>query len=130
MCDNPSHLPRCIDIFPTEPSIESVVRGFCGNNSAIPCARCAFVLSGRAYRYLARPSFDVVPEQHMDWLDLVQWPATAVTVLSGWMVASQRAWKRNEGFWLFLLSNILWVIWGLHDRAFALVLLQLCIWSV
>jgi hypothetical protein len=27
--------------------------------------------------------------------------------------------RRNEGFWLFLLSNILWVIWGLYDRAYA-----------
>ena len=61
----------------------------------------------------------------MSWLDLVQWPALAVTVLSAWMVASQRTWKRNEGFWLFLLSNILWIIWGLHDGAFALVFLQL-----
>jgi hypothetical protein len=23
----------------------------------------------------------------------------------------------NEGFWAILLGNILWVIWGLHDRA-------------
>ena len=44
-----------------------------------------------------------------------------------WMVASQRTWKRNEGFWLFLLSNLLWVIWGLHDRAYALIFLQLCL---
>jgi hypothetical protein len=51
----------------------------------------------------------------------------AVTVVSAWMVASQRTWKRNEGFWLFLLSNILWVIWGLHDRAYALIFLQLCL---
>ena len=63
----------------------------------------------------------------MNWLDLVQWPAMAVTVVSAWMVASQRKWKRNEGFWLFLVSNILWVIWGLHDRAYALIFLQVCL---
>jgi len=63
----------------------------------------------------------------MDWLALVQWPAMVVTVISAWMVASQRTWKRNEGFWLFLLSNILWVMWGVHDRAYALVLLQVCL---
>jgi hypothetical protein len=66
----------------------------------------------------------------MNWLDLVQWPAMVVTVLSAWMVASQRKWKRNEGFWLFLLSNILWVIWGLHDRAYALIFLQICLASL
>jgi hypothetical protein len=63
----------------------------------------------------------------MDWLGLVQWPAMAVTVVSAWMVASERKWKRNEGFWLFLLSNLLWVIWGIYDGAYALILLQICL---
>ena len=51
----------------------------------------------------------------------------AVTVLSAWMVASKRTWKRNEGFWLFLLSNVLWALWALHDGAYALVFLQVCL---
>ena len=63
----------------------------------------------------------------MNWIDLVQWPAMLVTVLSAWMVASERTWKRNEGFWLFLFSNFLWVVWGIHDRAFALIFLQICL---
>ena len=63
----------------------------------------------------------------MEGLDLVQWPAMAVTVISAWMVASKRVWKRNEGFWLFLLSNALWIVWGLHDQAYALIVLQLCL---
>ena len=63
----------------------------------------------------------------MNWMDLIQWPAMAVTVVSAWMIASQRKWKRNEGFWLFLLSNLLWIIWALHDRAYALILLQVCL---
>jgi hypothetical protein len=66
-------------------------------------------------------------EQGIDWVDLVQWPAMALTVASAWMVASHRTWKRNEGFWLFLLSNALWVLWGLHDRAYGLVFLQFCL---
>jgi hypothetical protein len=65
--------------------------------------------------------------EHMEWMDLIQWPAMAVTVVSAWMVASERKWKRNEGFWLFLFSNILWLIWGIHDQAYALVFLQLCL---
>jgi hypothetical protein len=51
----------------------------------------------------------------------------AATVVSAWMVASERKWKRNEGFWLFLLSNVLWVGWAVHDRAYALILLQVCL---
>jgi len=60
----------------------------------------------------------------MDYLDLVQWPAMAVTVAAAWLVASRSAHKRAIGFWCFLASNALWVAWGLHDRAWALVGLQ------
>jgi hypothetical protein len=28
------------------------------------------------------------------------------------------------GFWCFLLSNALWIIWGWHTRAWAMVILQ------
>jgi len=63
----------------------------------------------------------------MDWINALQWPAMAVTVLAAWLVASQRKFKRNWGFWIFLLSNVLWILWGLHDRAYALILLQVCL---
>jgi hypothetical protein len=63
----------------------------------------------------------------MIWLDWIQWPAMAVTVVAAWFVASQRKFKRNWGFWLFLLSNVLWIVWGWHDRAVALIFLQLCL---
>ncbi|HEY0367945.1 MAG TPA: hypothetical protein VGC73_15840 [Pyrinomonadaceae bacterium] len=63
----------------------------------------------------------------MDLLDVIQWPAMVVTVIAAWMVASQRKFKRNWGFWLFILSNVLWVVWGLHDGAYALIFLQLCL---
>ncbi|HYK22877.1 MAG TPA: hypothetical protein VEV42_19190 [Pyrinomonadaceae bacterium] len=58
-------------------------------------------------------------------LDWIQWPAMAVTVIAAWMVGSQKKFKRNWGFWLFLLSNVLWIVWGLQDRAYALIVLQL-----
>jgi hypothetical protein len=61
----------------------------------------------------------------MDWLNIIQWPAMLVTVVAAWMVASQKKLKRNWGFWLFLLSNVLWIVWGLNDRAYALIVLQL-----
>jgi len=60
-------------------------------------------------------------------LDLIQWPAMAVTVIAAWMVGSQRKFKRNWGFWLFLLSNVLWIVWGWQDRAWALIVLQVCL---
>ena len=63
----------------------------------------------------------------MNWINLLQWPAMIVTVAAAWLLASQKKFKRNWGFWLFLLSNVLWVIWGLHDGAYALILLQVCL---
>lgn len=60
-------------------------------------------------------------------LDLLQWPAMVVTVAAAWMVGSQRKFKRNWGFWLFLLSNVLWIVWGWQARAYALIVLQVCL---
>jgi hypothetical protein len=63
----------------------------------------------------------------VDLLDLIQWPAMAVTVLAAWLVASDREGRRLVGFWAFLLSNVLWVAWGWHTRAWALIVLQVCL---
>ena len=60
----------------------------------------------------------------MDYLDLVQWPAMVATVAGAWLVASRSAHTRAVGFWVFLGSNVLWVVWGFHDQAWALVGLQ------
>lgn len=57
-------------------------------------------------------------------LDFVQWPAMMVTMVSTWLVASQSPHKRMLAFWLFILSNVLWIVWGLHANAFALIILQ------
>ena len=58
-------------------------------------------------------------------LDMIQWPAMLITVIAAWLVASQRKFKRNWGFWLFLISNALWIVWGLDDGAYALIVLQI-----
>ena len=58
------------------------------------------------------------------WFDTLQWSAMAVTLLASWLVASKRDLFRARGFWVFLLSNGLWVAWGLHTGAWALVALQ------
>lgn len=60
-------------------------------------------------------------------LDIVQWPAMAVTVIASWLVASTNEHRRNTGFWVFMLSNVLWVVWGLSAGATALIALQLCL---
>lgn len=63
----------------------------------------------------------------MEWLDWIQWPAMIVTVIAAWMIASKKKFKRNWAFWLFLVSNVLWIIWGWHDSAYALILLQVAL---
>ncbi len=63
----------------------------------------------------------------MDYIDLIQWPAMAVTVLAAWFVSSHRRPQRETGFWCFLASNALWVVWGWHTSAYALIVLQVCL---
>ena len=60
-------------------------------------------------------------------LDLIQWPAMATTVAAAWLVASQSKTRRAVGFWVFLASNVLWIAWGVPARAWALVVLQVCL---
>jgi hypothetical protein len=70
---------------------------------------------------------DRKPEDPMNSIDLVQWPAMIVTVVAAWFVASTSRRRRSIGFWLFLLSNALWIVWGIHARAHALIALQVCL---
>ena len=58
-------------------------------------------------------------------LNFLQWPAMATTLLSAWLVASHSKQKRGLGFWIFIVSNILWVFWGWHDGAYALIAMQI-----
>lgn len=57
-------------------------------------------------------------------IEALQWPAMAVTLIAAWLVASLSKRKRAWGFWCFVLSNALWVAWGWHDHAWALIVLQ------
>ena len=58
-------------------------------------------------------------------MDLLQWPAMLASVLAAWLVASTKAHNRNIGFWVFLFSNVLWTAWGVHTKAYALIVLQI-----
>jgi hypothetical protein len=60
-------------------------------------------------------------------LDILQWPAMVVTITASWLVGSQSKTRRNWGFWVFLVSNLLWVVWGWHAKAYALVVLQVAL---
>jgi len=31
------------------------------------------------------------------------------------------------GFWIFLVSNVLWVVWGVSATAYAVIALQVCL---
>lgn len=66
-------------------------------------------------------------QEAMNLMDLLQWPAMAVTVLAAWLVAAQSKRKRTVGFWTFLASNVLWIVWGWHDGAYALIALQVAL---
>jgi hypothetical protein len=60
----------------------------------------------------------------MDLLNALQWPAMVATLVAAWLIASSSKGRRNWGFWCFILSNVLWLIWGWHDKAYALMALQ------
>ena len=63
----------------------------------------------------------------MDWdtlIDFLQWPAMIVTLCAAFLVGARHAHRRIIGFYTFILSNALWIIWGVHDGAWALIALQ------
>jgi hypothetical protein len=64
------------------------------------------------------------------WLDAIQWPAMAVTLVAAWLVASSQPARRAHGFWWFVASNVLWVTWGWHAHAWALIALQVGLFTL
>ncbi len=61
----------------------------------------------------------------MDWIDHLQWPAMVATLSSAWLVAAQERPRRRWGFWIFLVSNALWIAWSIYAQAYALIVLQI-----
>lgn len=59
-----------------------------------------------------------------DWIDLLQWPAMAVTLYAAYLIGSKRPRRRIVGFVAFIASNVMWIAWGIHDEAWALIALQ------
>jgi hypothetical protein len=63
----------------------------------------------------------------VDWntlIDFLQWPAMIITLCAAFLVGARHARRRIFGFYTFILSNALWIIWGVHDGAWALIALQ------
>lgn len=60
----------------------------------------------------------------IEWLSILQWPAFAASLAAAWLMGSNARPRRNLGFWIFLLSNALWIAWGWHTQAWALIALQ------
>jgi hypothetical protein len=62
--------------------------------------------------------------EHWVDIDAVQWPAMVATLAAAWFVASTKQHRRRWGFWVFVLSNLLWIVWGWHAEAYGLIALQ------
>ena len=63
-------------------------------------------------------------------LSALQWPAMIATLIAAWLVASPAKRMRSWGFWCFIVSNVLWIVWGWLDHAYALVALQLGLFAL
>jgi len=61
------------------------------------------------------------------FIDFLQWPAMAVSLIAAYLVGAKRAERRILGFWTFIFSNVLWIVWALHDEAWALIALQVAL---
>lgn len=64
------------------------------------------------------------------FIDLLQWPAMLATLVAAWLVASQHRRARVWGFGWFVLSNLLWVVWGWSTHAWALIVLQVGLFAL
>lgn len=68
----------------------------------------------------------------MDYFDWLQWPAMIMTIVAAWLIGSLKPKRRLIGFYCFMISNLLWGVWGWHTNAWALIILQisLCLMNV
>lgn len=65
-----------------------------------------------------------------EWLNLLQWPAMVVTLAGAWLVASSQEGRRRWGFYVYILSNVLWCAWAWHTSAWALIALQVGLFAM
>ncbi len=65
-----------------------------------------------------------------EMLNALQWPAMAITLTAAWFVASRSELKRHWGFWCFIASNFLWIVWAWSEHAYALIVMQLGLFAI
>ena len=65
-----------------------------------------------------------------EFIDFLQWPAMLVTLYAAYLIGSKRPRMRIFGFTMFILSNLLWIVWGWHDEAWALITLQVALMAM
>ena len=63
----------------------------------------------------------------MDYMSLLQWPAMVINILAVWLLTFPSKGTRHAGFLLSLFSNTLWIAWGWHTQAFAVIALQIAL---
>lgn len=66
----------------------------------------------------------------MDYLALLQWPAMVVNISAVWLLTYQSKNRRHWGFLLSLLSNVMWIVWGWHAQAYAVIGLQFALAAI
>lgn len=67
---------------------------------------------------------------NIDDFSLLQWPAMVITVLAVWLLTYQSKRTRHAGFLCSLIGNVLWVVWGWHVQAFAVIGLQFALAAI
>src|SRR5688572_21029337 len=90
---------------------------FCGQPS--PCVCCR----GKYSAVQPDPSWSFITLM-TDYFEFLQWPAMILTILAAWLTSSDKEHRREIGFWLYLVSNVVWVAWAWHVQAHALIILQ------
>jgi hypothetical protein len=63
---------------------------------------------------------------------LIQWTGALVALVGSFLVGCGDPRERFWGFWLFLFSNVLWILWARRHAAWGLLVMQLafCVTSV
>ena len=65
-----------------------------------------------------------------EMLSALQWPAMVITLTAAWLVASRSTSKRHWGFWCFIASNIIWIVWAWSEHTYALIVMQLGLFAI
>jgi hypothetical protein len=67
----------------------------------------------------------LIADDRVQWLlNQLQWPAALVGIVGAWLVGALARRSRRAGFWCFLVSNALWISWGVLFQHWGLVLMQ------